>query len=89
MNNVYDSLIFRVNIYKLNKDGKPESNMLTKSLLVTPKSKTGLVEVDLSQLYLFVDDDVIVSLEWIKNLGDTKGLYLSWIAWRYQVLPKS
>ena len=75
--NVYDSLIFRLNIYKADKDGKPGENLLTKSLFVTPPSKTGLVEVDLSKLYLFVDDDVFVSLEWIKDFGDTKGLYFS------------
>jgi hypothetical protein len=75
--NVYDSLIFRVNIYKKDKDGKPGENLLTKSLFVTPSSPTGLVEVDLSKLYLFVDDDVFVSIEWIKDLGDTKGLFFS------------
>jgi hypothetical protein len=75
--NVYDSLIFRVNVYKKDKDGNPGENMLTKSLFVTPKQKTGLVEVDLSKYYLFVDDDVYVSIEWIKDLGDTKGLYFS------------
>jgi hypothetical protein len=75
--NVYDSLIFRVNVYKKDKDGNPGENMLTKSLFVTPAVKTGLVEVDLSKYYLFVDDDVYVSIEWIKDLGDTKGLYFS------------
>ncbi len=75
--NVYDSLIFRVNIYKKDKEGNPGENLLTKSLFVTPTSKTGLVEVDLSKLYLFVDDDVFISLEWIKDFGDTKGLYFS------------
>jgi hypothetical protein len=75
--NVYDSLIFRVNVYKKDKDGNPGENMLTKNLFVTPTEKTGLVEVDLSKHYLFVDDDVYVSIEWIKDLGDTKGLFFS------------
>jgi hypothetical protein len=75
--NVYDSLIFRVNIYKKDKDGQPGENLLTKSLFVTPQTKTGLVEVDLSKLYLFVNDDVFVTIEWIKDLGDTQGLYFS------------
>ena len=75
--NVYDSLIFRVNIYKKDKDGQPGENLLTKSLFVTPASKTGLVEVDLSKLYLFVDDDVFVTIEWIKDFGGTTGLYFS------------
>jgi len=75
--NIYDSLIFRVNIYKKDKDGQPGENLLTKSLFVTPPNKTGLVEVDLSKLYLFVDDDVFVTIEWIKDLGDTKGLFFS------------
>ena len=75
--NDYDSLIFRVNIYKKNKDGVPGENLLTKSLFVTPPNKTGLVEVDLSKLYLFVDDDVFVSIEWIKDFGNTTGLFFS------------
>ena len=75
--NVYDSLIFRVNIYKADKAGKPGENLLTKSLFVTPTLQTGLVEVDLSKLYLFVDDDVFVSIEWIKDLGDVQGLFFS------------
>ncbi len=75
--NVYDSLIFRVNIYKKDADGQPGENLLTKSLFVTPQTQTGLVEVDLSQLYLFVDDDVFVTIEWIKDYGDTTGLYFS------------
>jgi hypothetical protein len=75
--NIYDSLIFRVNIYKNNKDGQPGENLLTKSLFVTPASQTGLVEVDLSKLYLFVDDDVFVTIEWIKDFGATTGLYFS------------
>jgi hypothetical protein len=75
--NVYDSLIFRVNVYKMDKDGNPGENMLTQNLFVTPPSKTGLVEVDLSKYYLFADDDVYVSIEWIKDLGDTKGLFFS------------
>jgi hypothetical protein len=77
VNNIYDSLIFRVNIYKKDANGQPGENLLTKSLFVTPANKTGLVEVDLSKLFLLVDDDVFVTLEWIKDLGDTKGLYFS------------
>ena len=60
--NIYDSLIFRVNIYKKDKDGQPGENLLTKNLFVTPQAQTGLVEVDLSTLYLFVDDDVFVTI---------------------------
>jgi hypothetical protein len=75
--NIYDSLIFRVNVYKKDQHGNPGENLLTKNLFVSPKSKTGLVEVDLSKYYLFVDDDVYVSIEWIKDLGDTKGLFFS------------
>ena len=77
VSNVYDSLIFRVNIYKKDADGQPGENLLTKSLFVSPQAQTGLVEVDLSKLYLFVDDDVFVTIEWIKDYGDTKGLYFS------------
>jgi hypothetical protein len=75
--NIYDDVIFRVNIYKKDKDGNPGENLLKQNLLISPKTKTGLVEVDLTPYFLLADDDVFVSIEWIKDLGDAKGLYFS------------
>jgi hypothetical protein len=39
--------------------------------------KTGLIEFDLTPYNIFVDKDVFVALEWIKDLGDAKGLMFS------------
>ena len=36
-----------------------------------------MIELDLTPYNLYVDDDVFISIEWIKDLGDVKGLYFS------------
>lgn len=69
--------IFRVNVYRLDKDKMPAENILKENIIVEPKSATGFVEIDLKPYSLFVSEDVVVSIEWIKDLGDAKGLYFS------------
>jgi hypothetical protein len=69
--------VFRFNLYTPDKNGFPGENLLTQNIILEPKETTGLVELDLIPYNLFVDDDVFISLEWIKDLGDAKGLYFS------------
>jgi len=69
--------LFRLNIYKKDKTGYPGDNILTQNIIITPKEKTGFIEFDLRPYTIFVDEDVFVCLEWIKDLGDAKGLYFS------------
>jgi hypothetical protein len=75
-NNKYDTLVFRVNIYQFRK-GKPQESLLTENIIVTTTIKTGVVSVDLKPYQLVANDDILISLEWIKDLGDTSGLYFS------------
>lgn len=69
--------IFRINIYNATKNGYPGENILKQNIIVEPKEMTGLIEIDLTPYNLIVDEDAFVSLEWIKDLGDVKGLYFS------------
>lgn len=69
--------IFRFNVYAMDKKGNPGENILKQNIIVSPSEKTGFVEFDLTPYAIFVDDDVIISIEWIKDLGDAKGLYFS------------
>lgn len=68
--------VFRLNVYS-NANGMPGENILKQNVIIECKEMTGFVELDLMQYNLVVDDDVFVSLEWIKDLGPAKGLYFS------------
>lgn len=76
-NSINQLPLFRCNIYNLDKKGFPKDNILTQNIIIEPKEMTGFVEVDLSSYQIFVSEDVIISIEWIKDLGDAKGLSFS------------
>lgn len=69
--------VFRLNIYKQDAEGYPGENILKENIIIEPKEMTGLIQVDLTPYNIVVDDDTFISLEWIKDLGDVKGLYFS------------
>lgn len=73
--NEYDQLKFRLNVYNM-KDGKPDQILLNKSILIDTNIKEGLLSVDLLPYNIVVEEDIVVCLEWIEDLGD-KGLYFS------------
>lgn len=73
--NEYDKLQFRLNVYKM-KNGKPDRIILNENILVPTEIKEGLLTVDLVPFNIVVDEDVVVGLEWIEDLGN-KGLYFS------------
>lgn len=61
---------FRLNIYAI-ENGKPFQNVLMKNITIPIEAKqTGKVSVDLKPYDIVLNDDVIVSLEWVKNEGD-------------------
>lgn len=69
--------LFRFNVYTVSKDGRPGENILTQNILFEPKEKTGLAELDLMPYNIYVNDDVFIAIEWVKDLGDVKGLNFS------------
>ncbi|OIP03137.1 MAG: hypothetical protein AUJ97_05160 [Bacteroidetes bacterium CG2_30_32_10] len=71
--NKYGKLKFRLNIYKM-ENGEPGQSILKDNIFIETAIKQGRVTVDLTPYYLVVNDDFLVSLEWIENLGE-KGLY--------------
>jgi len=76
--NSLDTLpIFRFNVYSVNGDGSPGENILKQNIIITPKEIIGFIEFDLKPYGIVVDDDVFIAIEWIKDLGDVKGLYFS------------
>jgi len=76
--NTLDTLpVFRFNLYKVDEKDLPGQNMLSQNIIIVPVQKTGYIEFDLTSYSLFVDENVFISLEWIKDLGDATGLYFS------------
>lgn len=75
--NSLGKIAFRFNIYNADKKGYPNENILKQTIFIEPAENTGLVTLDLTPYNIFVDDDVFVSIEWIKDYGDTKGLMFS------------
>ncbi|MES2679977.1 MAG: carboxypeptidase-like regulatory domain-containing protein [Bacteroidota bacterium] len=69
--------VFRFNLYNVDGNGMPKENILKQNIIIEPKQKTGLIELDLQPYNIYVDDDVFISIEWIKDLGDVKGLSFS------------
>lgn len=72
--NTIDHVVFRCNIYSVDKKGNPDENLLKQNVLITAEEKTGVMSLDLTPFNLFLDEDVFISLEWIKDLGDASKL---------------
>jgi len=71
--NSFESLTFRVNIYEM-KDGKPGNNILNNNIIVKIGDKqSGKVTVDLSSYNIYVNKDVLITLEWIEAKPSTNG----------------
>ncbi|MCC6372061.1 MAG: carboxypeptidase-like regulatory domain-containing protein [Bacteroidia bacterium] len=69
--------IFRFNVYSVDENGFPKENILKQNIIVEPTTLTGFVEFDLKPYNIITDEDVFISLEWIKELGPANGLYFS------------
>jgi len=73
--NKYGLLKFRLNFYTV-KDKMPHENILTENIIVETQIKEGVLTVDLSEYNIVVEDDFMVSLEWVEDLGED-GLFFS------------
>lgn len=65
----YDSIIFRVNIYAL-ENGLPGQLLHQLPIYVTVYRDQKSAEIDLKQYNIKVDDDFVLSLEWLQDLPD-------------------
>lgn len=74
--NTYDTLYFRLNFYNL-KDGWPDKNILSQNIVLKTTAKSGLMHADLTPFNIMLEEDAVVTLEWLKDLGGTTGLLFS------------
>ncbi len=61
--------IFRLNLYKVAKQGGPGENILNQNIIIPVKSMPSFIEVDLMPYGIYVDEDVYISIEWIKEIS--------------------
>ena len=74
--NASDSLKIRVNIYNY-KDRYPGNKLNSQNIYHTIKNKSGVETIDLEPYNLYVNNDIIVSIELLKVYGDKIGLAIS------------
>jgi hypothetical protein len=67
--NTFDSISFRLNIYSIEAD-IPNRKLLSSNLIVTTDLKEGQEVVDLRSLHLVLEEDFVISLEWIAKYGN-------------------
>ena len=71
-NRLSAKVIFRLNIYSIIK-GKLGVNILKDNIFIPIESQqTGVISIDLKQYNIVLNDDVIVTLEWVESEGETK-----------------
>lgn len=69
--NKFDSVVFRINIYNIDKKKKPRKSLLTENLIYTFTQKSGVIKMDLSHLNIVLSENFALSLEIIDTFGDT------------------
>ncbi len=72
-----DSLTFRLNFYKPDKDGLPGENILRKPIIFRTKVKVGVVSINLKDYLINTDDDFFMSLECLEEKIDKEKLCFS------------
>lgn len=64
----FETASFRLNVYNV-EGGMPGEKLNKENIIVETSLKRGKLTVDLTEYQIHVDGDIIVSLEWIKDLG--------------------
>ena len=72
--NTYGSIRFRLNFYSL-KQGMPNENLLDEMIMIETDIESGRVSLDLKTYDIVMEDDFLVSIEWIEDLGSGELLF--------------
>jgi len=73
--NSFDSILLRLHIRNI-ADDMPGKELLKQNILIPVSIESGWVKVNLEDYDLYYDQDIIVSLEWLRAWGDYKGNFL-------------
>lgn len=77
-NNIDDSVTFRLNFYKEDKDGMPGENLLSKPIIFkVAKKQTGVVNLNLKKYNIHTKGDFFMSMECLSNKVNKDNLTFS------------
>ena len=67
----YDTVFYRLNVYEL-EDGNPGKNILKEPIYITltDNEKTRDRDIDLTPYHIMVQDDFVISLEYVRDMGE-------------------
>ncbi|QNJ97404.1 carboxypeptidase-like regulatory domain-containing protein [Constantimarinum furrinae] len=68
--NLSDSILVRVNVYHYDR-GNPGKNLLNENIYHIISKKSGKETIPLEDYNIYVDDDIVVSIELVEIYGDT------------------
>ena len=74
--NNYDSLTFRVKLYKL-KNRMPDEAILNANVIIKIGKVTGIISADLTKYNIVVSEDFLACIEWLDRKGPSKGRILN------------
>ena len=66
--NTFGEVRFRLNFYSFNQ-GMPDENLLDDMIIIETDIESGRVSIDLKPYNIVMDDDFLVAIEWIEDLG--------------------
>jgi hypothetical protein len=72
--NSYGNIRFRLNFYSL-RNGMPDQNILNEMIMIETDIESGMVSVDLRPYDIVMEDDFLVAIEWIEDLGNGELLF--------------
>jgi len=64
-----DSILFRINIYSMNNE-HPGETILSEPIYVVTNITKGILTVNLEKYNMYVENDFMVALEWLQELGE-------------------
>ena len=67
----------RLNFYSLDKKGMPDKLLINENIIVDAPKNSGKLVVDLTPYNIMVEDDFLVSLEWIEDAPNSKRIWFS------------
>jgi len=74
--NSYDSLTFRVKLYKL-KNGMPDESIMKDNIIIKIGKVTGNISVDLTKYNIVVNSDFLACIEWLDRKGPATACILN------------
>ena len=68
---------FRLNVYKVAKNGQPGENVLKENVIIHVEQMPCFINLDLTPYGIYTDEDVFISIEWVKAISKASKVMFS------------